>query len=83
MLISCKVASRLISRSLDKPLSWQERLSLRFHLAICQYCREFSRQLRQLKLAAQSILQQTEHDLSIQLSPGAKARITKAIQSDL
>ena len=83
MFISCKAASRLISQSLDKPLSWQDKLALRFHLAICKYCKAFNRQLKQLRLAAKAMVQRTEHDINIQLNPEVKVRITKAMQHDL
>ena len=83
MLIYCKAASRLISQSLDKPLSWQDKLALRFHLAICKYCKEFSRQLNKLRLATKTMVQQAEEDLNIQLKPEVKVRITKAIQDYL
>lgn len=83
MLISCKTASRLISQSLDKPLSWHERLTLRFHLMICKFCKEFSRQLTKLQLAAKAMIQTTEDDLTIELKPEVRTRIAKAIQDHL
>lgn len=52
MMISCREASRLISASLDRPLSGWERGKLRFHLFLCGNCRAFRGQLRQLRAAA-------------------------------
>ena len=80
MMLSCKAASRLISQSLDRTLTWQERLALRFHLAICKHCMRFSQQLSQLRIAVKTMVQNTEHDANIQLSPEAKDRIANAIQ---
>lgn len=83
MMISCKVASRLVSRSLDKPLSWHDRLALRLHLAICKHCRRFSLQLSKLRHLLKSMVALTENDAAIQLSVEAKQRITKILQQAL
>jgi hypothetical protein len=42
-VLTCRHASRLISDALDRPLSWLERLRLRFHLLGCGPCRRFRR----------------------------------------
>ena len=47
--ISCKEASRLISQSMDERPSTGQRLKLRLHLAICDACRNFSRNLHLLR----------------------------------
>ena len=80
MMLSCKVASQLVSKSLDKPLNWQDRLALRFHLAICKRCKRFSQQLSKLRNMLKSMVAQTESDAAIQLSVEAKQRITKILQ---
>lgn len=81
-MLTCKQASRLVSQSLDRPLSWSEHTQLKFHLFICKACQQFSQQLRLLSLAIKSMTQLTEHDGSIQLSSEAKNRITQAIISN-
>lgn len=43
--VSCREASELLSQMQDRPLSRRERIRLRFHLAICDACTRFSRQL--------------------------------------
>lgn len=53
--ISCRKASRLISDSLDRPLTLPERLRLRLHLGICSRCRRFDRQLTMLRKAAATL----------------------------
>jgi len=79
-MLSCQSASRLVSQSLDRPLHWQEKLALRFHLAICRHCRRFVKQLNQLQSAVKTMMQRTEADASIMLKPEAKARIMHIIQ---
>ncbi|AMD01393.1 zf-HC2 domain-containing protein [Halomonas chromatireducens] len=43
-MIMCRRATELMSQRLDRPLAWQERLSLRFHLAMCGACSQCNRQ---------------------------------------
>ncbi len=66
-MLDCRQASQLISKSLDRPLSWRERLEVRFHLFICKYCKRFSQQLTTMCTAfnrmSQSIEMQTQLNL--------------------
>ena len=81
-MLTCKEASKIISQSLDRPLSWSDHMKLKFHLFICDACTRFSQQLRLIKNAVLRIKFETENDETIQLSLDAKARINKAIGSD-
>ena len=81
LMLTCKQASQIISRSLDNPLSWSDRMKLKFHLFICDACNRFNQQLRLLNSAVKRLIQTTESDSTIQLSLEAKARITSAIES--
>ena len=78
-MLTCKQASQLVSQSLDRPLSWSERIRLRFHLCICDACNHFNRQLRLLSHAVKRMAQYTENDSTIQLSLEAKDRISREI----
>ncbi|HYL87511.1 MAG TPA: zf-HC2 domain-containing protein [Burkholderiales bacterium] len=49
--MECREAARLISQGMDAPLPWWQRAALRFHLAICDACTNFSRQVRLLREA--------------------------------
>ena len=51
MMISCKEASRLLSQAMDQRLPLWQRARLRLHLAICDACTNFSRQLKFLRQA--------------------------------
>lgn len=82
MIISCKSASQLISKSLDQRLSFSERFKLRLHLLICDVCTRFKQQLYAMQLAIKKLLNQTENDNAIQLPSPAKARIQKLIESN-
>jgi len=74
-MLTCKQASQLISQSLDRPLSWTDRIKLRFHLFICDACTRFNQQLKQLRIAVQTLKRYIENDSAIQLPIEAKARI--------
>jgi hypothetical protein len=50
-MLSCKEATQLASQGLDRKLGLWERLALRLHLAICDGCSNFSRQLALLRKA--------------------------------
>lgn len=82
LLLNCKQASQIISQSLDNPLSWPDRMKLKFHLFICNACTRFNQQIRLIKNAVHRIKFETENDATIQLSLEAKARINQAVESN-
>lgn len=47
-MIMCRRATELMSQRLDRPLVWQERVSLRLHLAMCGACGHCNRQFELL-----------------------------------
>jgi len=50
-MLSCKEVSRLVSQGLDRRLGFGQRVRLRVHLAICEGCTNFNRQLAFLRTA--------------------------------
>lgn len=52
---SCKEVSHLVSQGLDRELGLAERLRLRAHLAICNGCRNFKRQMEFLRRAIRKL----------------------------
>jgi hypothetical protein len=55
MRLSCREASHLVSEGLDRRLGLRERIALRVHLAICDGCTEFSKQIAFLRKALQQL----------------------------
>ncbi|EWH02078.1 zf-HC2 domain-containing protein [Halomonas sp. BC04] len=43
-MMMCKEATHLMSRQLDVPLTFQEKLSLKLHLAMCAACTQCNQQ---------------------------------------
>ncbi|WP_275286340.1 zf-HC2 domain-containing protein [Halomonas elongata] len=65
-MLMCKDATRLMSMKRDRPLTIRERVSLRFHLAMCSACRECDRQFELL------------HHVNRRFEPPAENRRTDA-----
>ena len=57
LLISCKDASRLISRMQDGNVPLAERARIRLHLLLCEACTAFERQVRFLRAALRNYRQ--------------------------
>ena len=78
---SCRRAVRLQSEALDHPLTFRERLGLRFHLLICKWCRRYGKQIAFLRTAARH----EEPDLDSvpqRLPPEARERIKQRLHSE-
>jgi hypothetical protein len=48
-LYSCKDATRIVSQAQERPLKTIERWKLALHLAVCEACSRFERQMRFLR----------------------------------
>ena len=59
MLLSCKEVTRIVSQGLDRDLGFGERVRLRVHLAICDGCTNFTKQLAFLRKAVAQLGQQS------------------------
>lgn len=55
ILLTCRDVSRLVSQGLDRRLGLGERVRLRVHLAICEGCTNFKRQMDFLRLAVRKL----------------------------
>jgi hypothetical protein len=60
MKLTCKEAAALMIAAEDRPLSWGQRLALRFHLAICAACPKFQRQMLTMRNAMKQWRNYTE-----------------------
>ena len=55
MMLSCKDVTRLVSQGLDRRLGFAERVRLRVHLAICDGCSTFTRQVCFIRKAVRTL----------------------------
>ena len=51
LIRTCKEVHRLVAESMDRDAGFAERVAVRLHLAICDNCRRFARQMRFLREA--------------------------------
>lgn len=58
MKLTCKEVSRLVSEGLDRRLGWSERVRVRVHLAICDGCTNFKKQMLFLRKALSRLAEQ-------------------------
>jgi predicted anti-sigma-YlaC factor YlaD len=82
-MLNCKQTSQLVSQSLDRRLTLQERFAVKVHLWICKYCRRFSRQLMAMRMGLQRMTQSVEENTELHMPSESKARIAKALESEM
>lgn len=78
-MFSCREAVRLASEALDHPLTLRRRIELRVHLAMCDACRSYRRQVGALDRLVRS-RPRREDDLDAALTPEARERIRRALR---
>ncbi|MCI0640841.1 MAG: hypothetical protein L0Y72_25745 [Gemmataceae bacterium] len=84
-MLSCQEASYLVSESLDRKLRLWQRIKVRLHLLMCRLCSRFRKQTLFLRDAARYYLmgaEESETAVDIGLSPEARDRIKRSLQSD-
>lgn len=80
-MLDCKRASQLISQSLDRSLTLRERLSLKLHLFICEFCKRFSQHMQTIHVALKQMTSSIESNDSIEMPSATKSRILQSIES--
>lgn len=49
LIKNCKETSELVTQSLDRGLTFQERFAMRLHLLICRNCARFMKQMHLIR----------------------------------
>lgn len=84
-MLSCKEVSHLVSESLDRKLSFWQRIQVRLHLLMCGLCSRFRKQTLFLRDAARHYLMAVEADTEDTASPGlspeARDRIKRSLKA--
>jgi RNA polymerase subunit RPABC4/transcription elongation factor Spt4 len=81
-MFNCKEVSRRISESMDHNLPLYQRMLIWMHLLMCKYCARFRRQIIMLREVCRSYqLNENFLDSTVILSPDARERIRKTLQS--
>ncbi|MGR0279207.1 zf-HC2 domain-containing protein [Marinomonas dokdonensis] len=55
-MMKCKEATQLLSEKLDRPLDRKEKLALAMHTAMCPPCRQFGKQMEDLRFIAKAYI---------------------------
>jgi hypothetical protein len=53
--LTCREVSRMVSQGMDRDLGFAERVRLRVHLAICDGCTNFNKQMAILRQAVRDL----------------------------
>ncbi len=54
-MLNCKQNSELLSQALDRPVTFREKMAMRFHLMMCRGCRNYEKQLAFIRKAAREL----------------------------
>jgi len=81
-LPSCKDITALVSRSMEKDLSWREKIVMKIHLYACVACERY---LKQLEFMSEVFEKQSERiekgEYAPRLSSEASERLKNALKS--
>ena len=83
-MLSCKEVSKLISDSLDRKLSWWQRINLWMHIGMCGLCWRFRKDLRHLHeetLQHADELEQGTADWDVKLPSDSRERMKRVLES--
>jgi len=82
----CKNIAPLVSQSMDRRLSTTERWKIKFHLALCEFCRQirYPEQLETIRNLAKSLNKENPEIFNeSQLPSSAKERMKKLLKKDM
>ena len=78
-MLNCRQVSRLVSRSMDAPPPWYQRLAVRFHLLYCIWCRRYAAQVRFLRKAMKNVDAGPAERAPLALSAERKEKMRQAL----
>ncbi|MDP1770206.1 MAG: zf-HC2 domain-containing protein [Nitrospirota bacterium] len=84
IIYTCQDMARLLSDAMDRSLPWHTRLRMHLHLRLCLLCRRYQQQLTLLRTVLRkraTTLDEDDRADAPTLSPEAKARIQRALDS--
>ncbi|HCZ9271442.1 MULTISPECIES: zf-HC2 domain-containing protein [unclassified Vibrio] len=61
-MMNCKQATRLLSESLDRPLSMKEKATLAMHTSMCSGCRNFGKQMGTIRQMSKQFAHEEHND---------------------
>lgn len=83
-MFNCKEVTRMVSESLDRELSFHQRVGLRMHLLMCKFCSRYQRQLLFLRETARLYTEHSEDiEPSIKFPSEVRERIKRTVHDIL
>jgi len=80
-MISCDVATYLISKSRETNLNFKEKMDLKIHLLTCKACRLFGKQIDEMENKIKFSINYFETNQNIHLHQEKKESIKKEIKN--
>src|SRR5689334_21177953 len=78
---NCKEASRLQSEAMHRALPVSQRVGLRIHLLLCNWCRRYGKNIRFLKGIVEESPAEEQCNRSHALGPDARERMTQNLSN--
>ncbi|MCP4746989.1 MAG: hypothetical protein GY874_12755 [Desulfobacteraceae bacterium] len=85
-MINCKEYAEMVSRCMDRPLSFRERMYIKIHQWICPPCKKLDEQFKSISAACRWRLSEkiNGQEQEVQtLSDDTRKRIKRALKQDL
>ena len=85
-MLNCREVSKLISQSLDRKLSWWQRINLWMHIGLCGLCWRFRKDLRHLHEETHRHADEIDQDAAgfdVKLPEESRDRMRRLIESQL
>ena len=80
---NCKNTTQLVSEAMDHRVSIIKQWKIKFHLALCEYCRHYKEQLETVRNLARGLKKEDpEIDDESQLKSSAKERMKKLLDDN-
>jgi hypothetical protein len=65
-MISCRDVAKLLTSDQLESQTWWNRMEVRLHLAMCDFCSRLAKQVRQMRSAARALGEASEGDASLE-----------------
>ncbi len=84
-MLTCKEASLLASKKLDKKLTWKENFNFKLHVMMCDLCRRYAKEIKKLHNIMQKAGKSSLSILpeSVKLSKQSRDRIKQVLDKAL
>lgn len=81
--MSCRRMTELISKSLDEPLSFGERLALGLHTFTCRACRRYREQMEKMRTVIRRAVDLDDDAVDCPvMPPDARERIRESLRPE-